>query len=244
MSDSIKILIAITVCTLFISCNSNWKENVMDEVANMEIEYAETQRTGDYEKQGSLHSDDYSYIDVSGKRVTKDQVDFRRDDDMMISVGLETTEQEVIPLSPELAISRGRQEGLSIYYGGIPRVEPTRYMAIWRKEKGGWKILADQVTPIINREINKPVIQNLLDLTPFAGTFRLNTSPPIVVELKVLNDTLRLIVPGKLDEGLKFLPTYNNTFFSKQRPWEIIYHTNDSLTLNSWGQLSYGMRIE
>jgi hypothetical protein len=59
-------------------------------------------------------------IDVSGKKDTKNEVFFRRNNDMMTSTGLKTTEQEVIPLIPELAISRGKQEGLSKYYGGIP----------------------------------------------------------------------------------------------------------------------------
>ncbi len=121
-----RILIATSLFLLFSSCNSNWEKEVVEEVSEMEVIYAETQRTGDFEEQGSLHSDDYSYIDISGKKVTKDEVDFRRDDDMMTSIGLVTTEQEVIPLSPKLAISRGKQEGLSIYYGGIPRIEPIR----------------------------------------------------------------------------------------------------------------------
>ena len=238
-----RILLFIIVYIVLQSCNSNWQEEVKEQVTKMEAEYAETQRTGDFEKQSSLHSDDYSYVDVSGKRVTKDEVDFRRDDDMMTSIGLVTTEQEVIPLSPELAISRGKQEGLSIYYGGIPRVEPTRYMAIWRKEKGGWKILADQITPITNREISKPIIRNPQNLNQLEGQFELNTTPSLIVQLKVLKDTLRLIIPGKLDNGLKFLPTFDNTFFSKERPWEIKFHTIDSITLNSWGQLSKGKRI-
>ena len=237
-------LLAIILCILLCGCNSNWEDKVISEVSKMEEIYAETQRTGDFEKQASLHSDDYSYVDVSGKKVTKDEVDFRRNDDLMTSTGLITSEQEVIPLSPELAISRGKQEGLSIYYGGIPRVEPTRYMAIWRKENGNWKILADQITPIINRKIDKPITANPEDYSQFEGRFKLSTTPEMIVHLEFRNDTLRFIIPEKLDKGLKFLPTFNNSFFSKERPWELTFHTNDSITLNSWGQLSAGIRIE
>lgn len=165
-----------------------------------------------------MHSDDYSYIDVSGKKVVKEEVDFRRNDDLMTSVGLETTEQEVIPLSPELAISRGKQEGLSIYYGGIPRVEPTRYMAVWRKENGHWKILAGQVTPILNRELKRPIIDNPQDINQFEGEFKLSTTPELIIQIKVLDDTLRLIIPKKLKDGMKFSSTCDETFFSKERP--------------------------
>ena len=239
-----KVSIPIIAYFLVSGCTSNWEKNVTEEVLKMEAIYAETQRTGDFEKQGSLHSNDYSYIDVSGKKVTKDEVDFRRDDDMMTSVGLITTEQDIIPLSPDLAISRGKQEGLSIYYGGIPRVEPTRYMAVWRKEKEGWKILVDQVTPIINREISRTIIEKPENFKDFEGQFQLNTSPSLIIELRVVEDTLRLIIPKKLEKGIKFLPTFNTIFFSKERPWEIQFHTRDSITLNSWGQLSQGNRIE
>ena len=239
-----RIAVTFIVCIAFSSCNPNWENEVVEEVLKMEEIYAEFQRTGDFEKQGSLHSDDYSYIDVSGKKVTKEALDFRRDDDLMTSIGLRTTEQDIIPLSPSLAISRGRQEGLSIYYGGIPRIEPTRYMAVWRKESEGWKILVDQVTPIINREISRPVIGKPENFHEFEGRFQLKTSHSLNVELKFVRDTLRLIIPKTLEEGIKFLPTYNNTYFSKERPWELKFHTTDSITLNSWGQISNGIRIE
>lgn len=117
-------------------------------------------------------------------------------------------------------------------------------MAIWRKENGGWKILADQVTPIINREIDRPIISNPPDYHQFEGVFKLSTTPSILIQLQVVHDTLRLIISEKLEEGLKFFPTFNNTFYAKERPWVIKYHTRDSVTLNSWGQLSKGKRIE
>jgi hypothetical protein len=226
---------------------TDWKKKVIDEVMAMEKMNAEMEAKGQVAEQFDLLSEDYVYIDISGKRVTKQQLTERRQEDHRKSIKNIVSQLEVIPLSPELALARGRWDGQSIYYGGLPRISSSRFMALWKKENGKWKILADQGTPIGQQKVieRQEIDMSLKSLKSFAGSFQLNTEPPLKIELSVKDNHLVLRIPGKLDDGIEFYSSNNGLFFAKERPWEIQFDRNkDSITFISWGIETKGNRLK
>lgn len=242
-----QVALLLTMFAVISSCNSNWEEVVIKEVTDVEQANAEMEVQGLVMEQFELLSDDYVYIDISGNRVTKKQLMARRDGDKRVSIENKASQLEVVPINEQYALARGKWEGRSIYYGGLPRTSSSRYMALWQKKEGKWQILADQVTPIGQQKLierqETPI--NPHSLKRYTGTFRLETKPPLKIHLSVAKGNLQLLIPGELDEGMAFYPSNNSLFFSKERPWEIRFFQNaNTLTFVSWGIETDGNRIE
>jgi ketosteroid isomerase-like protein/uncharacterized protein YneR len=243
------ILIAVTAQAQAISSNgkADWKTKVIDEVMAMEKMNAEMEAKGQVTEQFDLLSEDYVYIDVSGKRTTKQQLIERREEDNRKSIKNIASQLEVIPLSPELALARGRWDGNAIYYGGLPRSSSSRFMALWKKENGKWKILADQGTPIGQQKVieRQKIEMNLKSLKSFAGSFQLNSGFSLKIEMAVKDKNLVLTIPGNLDTGIEFYPSNNGLFFAKERPWEIQFNQDlDAIIFTSWGIETKGHRLK
>ncbi len=252
LTITISLLILLTCVTAQAQVTSSdekkdWKKKVIAEVMAMEKMNAEMEAKGQVAEQFDLLSEDYVYVDISGKRVTKQQLTERRQEDNRKSIKNIASQLEVIPLSPELALARGRWDGHSIYYGGLPRISSSRFMALWQKENGKWKILADQATPIGQQKVieRQEIDMKLKSLKSFAGSFQLNTESPFKIELSVKDNNLVLTIPGKLDDGIEFYPSNTGLFFAKERPWEIQYDRNkDSIIFTSWGIETIGHRLK
>lgn len=231
---------------LSLGCQPNWEQKVIEEITALEQRMVQTQLAGDYQAQLDMFSDEYGYIDISGKRVTKEQLGERRDEDHLKGLTLEAHDLEVIPLSRTTAVSRGRWKGKSIYYGGIPRQENSRYMAIWRKENGAWKMLADQVTPIVNRTLDYPVVaMSNEQLGTYEGHYKLSSEPSVVFALTLKEDTVRMTIPNQLGQpGIAFLPMSDTKLFARERPWQIQFHADDLITFTSWDMETTGIKVD
>ncbi|MGI9544717.1 MAG: hypothetical protein ACR2MX_15755, partial [Cyclobacteriaceae bacterium] len=70
--------------SLISACQSNWQEDVLREVKKAEAKLSELEGSGKVIEQFDLLSEDYVYIDISGKRVTKAQLVARREEDHRI----------------------------------------------------------------------------------------------------------------------------------------------------------------
>ena len=218
-------------------------EQVIREVLAAEEAFVSSERAGDLEAQAELLADDYVYIDISGKRVTKPELLERRRGDKRYVPDLVASEVEVVPLTSEYAISRGQWESTSSYYGGLPRSEVDRYTAVWVKRDGRWQILADQVTPMITREY--PVKQRILltdeDLIPFEGTYQLDVGSNLRFSLRAVEGRLIFRIPGEI-EDMDFFPASPNSFFAIERPFELRFEADDSLVVTTWGVESLARR--
>lgn len=239
------LLLLITALTVA-ACAGSWSNQVIEEVTQAEQRYAELEGAGDVEAQFDLMADDYVYIDVSGKRIGKEELMARRAGDERRSSELELSDLEVLPIAPDAALTRGRWDSRSLYYGGLPRVSASRYMALWRKRDGRWLLVADQTTPIAERStvVRERVGLAAERLAALAGRYRLETAEPLEVELEATADALALAIPGHLDEPLAFFPSAPDRFFSVERPWELEFGSDgEEIVLATWGEPTRGRRV-
>lgn len=220
-------------------------ELVIAEVTAAEAALVVANNSGDPMAQFEHYADDYVYIDSGGKRITKAQLLERRQADERSPL-TEASDFEVLPISADAAISRGRWDDRAVYYGGLPRVSSARYMALWRKRDGRWRLVADQGTPIVERQTIVRERLTLEDgtLGSFAGRYALDLQPPLAIELSVADGGLLLKIPGHLEDGVRFVPSGPSSFFAVERPWELAFDTaGGNIVLTTWGEETRGQRL-
>ena len=226
------------------SLSAEERERVIAEVTAAEAAVVAASNAGDRQAEYDLMADDWVYIDVGGKRITKQEMmERRREDERTATVT--ASELEVIPISLDAAVTRGRWDTRAVYYGGLPRVGASRYMALWRKRDGRWVLVADQGTPIVERQtvVRERVRLDEESLDGFAGNYVLDLDPPLEIELGATTDGLALRISGHLDEALDFFPSAPDRFFAVEKPWEIEFgRAGETLTLSTWGEPTSGRR--
>ena len=239
-----KTLSVLYIFIICMSCQSDWESKVIKEVSALEEILVETSKSGDLDRQLSLFSDQYSYIDINGNLVDKQTMASRRTDDKMFAATLETADLEVIPLTRDFAISRGRYNTKNIYHGGIPKFGSSRYMAVWRKENGVWRLFRDQVTNLVDRASKKPKLDRAEYPNNYGlGDYKLQNEYGVTIRIDENNDSLSMNIPGQLEKDYVLYPTYDNTWFIEEERWTLQFsESGDSLKFNSWGVETLAIR--
>lgn len=208
---------------------------------------SQAESAGDLETQFDLIASDYVYIDVSGKRVTKADLQARRNEDDRRGITNVASDLEVVPITRDAALTRGRWDTRAVYYGGLPREDAARYMALWRKRGGRWVLVADQVTPV-SRQTSiayERVSLSADQLARFEGAYILETDPVLQIQLQPHDETVVMRIPMHLENGVTFYPSSETTLFAIERPWTIeINGSGPGLTITTWGEMTAGRRID
>lgn len=222
------------------------EEAIIAEAEAADLAAMRAQNAGDLAAFAHFLSDDYAYIDLSGNRVGKAQILARRAEDRRTVIESSDSEDEAILLSPTVVMFRGRTDGVSSYYGGLPRPSSVRYSVVWRKEAdGAWRMIAAQTTDRISREYP---VKARIDLSPeqfaaFEGDWRLDTPEPLVISFSAVADRLLARIDGQF-ENIAFFADGPASFFALERPFELRFSEDAStLTLVTWGRETAGMRL-
>ncbi len=239
-----------------LSPEMNADEAIIAEAEAADIAAMKAQDSGDLETFASYISDDYVYIDLSGNRVDKQMILTRRTEDKHAWIEQSASEEEAIVLAPTVVLLRGRTDGVSSYYGGLPRPASGRYSVIWRKEQDGrWRMVASQSTDRIKREypVKSQINLNSDALAQFAGDYVLATKTPLTIRVRVgraslgggsASNALLASIPGEFDD-MEFYPDGAASFFATKRPFELRFApSGDALTLTTWGLETAGERVD
>ena len=183
-------------------------------------------------------SANYLYIDIGGKRVTKEVLAQRRAGDKRIVISSEPSEDEAIRVSDNAVLLRGRDKSLSAYYGGLPRRGDSRWTALWVREADGvWRLLAETSTPVRDDSFSPYATISLpaAELSRHAGDWALDLPKPITLTLKPEGDKLI----GTLSSHpvqFTFLPHAPGQFHAVERDFQLKFAPDGkTLTLVTWG---------
>jgi ketosteroid isomerase-like protein len=110
-------------------------------------EYAEALKKKDTAALDKIWSDDYSFINPRGELVTKAQ---RLENVKSGATAFDDIEmqQEKVHVRGNTAVDIGRVNLKGTKYSGQESSGEYRYMNVWTKDKGQWRLLANQITAI------------------------------------------------------------------------------------------------
>lgn len=195
-----------------------------------------------YLKGLSVH---YLYIDIGGKRVTKEILAERRAADKRIVISSEASEDEAIRISDHAVLLRGRDKSLASYYGGLPRRGDVRWTALWVREADGqWRVIAETATPVRDDSFSPYATISLPadQLASHAGDWALGLPKPITFTLKAEGEKLI----GTLSSDpvrFTFLPHAPGQFHAVERDFQLNFAPDGkTLTLVTWGVPTKGVR--
>lgn len=219
---------------------------VIAEAEAADLAAMRAQAAGDLDAFSGFLSEDYAYIDLSGNRIGKADILARRREDRRAVIEEVSSEDEAILLGPGVVMFRGRTDGVSSYYGGLPRPGSTRYSVVWRKEADGkWRMIAAQTTDRIRREYTVKERVQLPDdeLIRFAGTYELDAHQPLILQLQAGDSRLLATISGQF-EDMEFFPESETRFFAAARPFELVLSEDACLlTLITFGAETRGVRV-
>lgn len=218
--------------------NAEAEDPVMAQVRAADDALTEAHSRGDIARYLQGLSDRFLYIDIGGKRVTKELLVERRAADKRRQLSSESSENEGIRISDNAVLLRGRDKSLATYYGGLPRHGDSRWTALWvREADGAWRLTAETATPVRD-DGAQPYAE--ISLPPgatsaFAGDWLLDLQPPITLSLKP--DGNRLIASLSSDPvRFTFAPHAPSQFHALERDFQIVFAPDGkSLTLATWG---------
>jgi ketosteroid isomerase-like protein len=110
-------------------------------------EYADALKKKDTAALDKIWADDYCFINPQGQLVTKAQ---RLENVKSGATSFEDIQpqREHLNVKGNMAIDVGRVTLKGTKYSGQESSGEYRYMNVWQKEQGTWRLLANQVTPI------------------------------------------------------------------------------------------------
>lgn len=190
-------------------------------------------------------SEQYLYIDIGGKPVTKAVIAARRAADKRILLASEPSEDAAIRISDNAVLLRGREKSLASYYGGLPRRGDTRWTALWVREADGqWQVVAETATPVRDDDftpfaaITLPAEQ----IAGHAGDWMLDLPKPVTLTLTPEGGKLI----GTLSSDpvrFTFVPHAPGQFHAVERDFQLHFAPDGkTLTLITWGTPTNGAR--
>ena len=125
---------------------------VIAEVTAAEAALVEVARSPNATARFEHFADDYVHTDSAGDRLTRAQMIEQHHNDPCRS-RKEVSDQEVIPISSNAAVTRGRLDDRATCNDTAQSNRSSRYMALWRKRGGHWLRVAGQTTLIVESNI-------------------------------------------------------------------------------------------
>ena len=201
---------------------------------------------GDMETYLKGLSDDYLYIDIGGKRVTKAEITRRRAADKRLVTSSEASEDEAIRVSDNAVLLRGREISGASYYGGLPRRGDSRWTALWVREADGqWRVLAETSTPVRDDSAS-PYARVKLPagaIEAHAGKWALELAKPITLALAVEGQSLVGTLSSDTEARFTFVPHAPGQFHALERDFQLKFAPDGrTLTLVTWGTPTRGTR--
>jgi ketosteroid isomerase-like protein len=108
-------------------------------------QYADALKKKDTAALDKIWADDYSFVDPRGELLTKAQ---RLDNVRSGATSFDDIElrQEKVYLLGNTAVDIGRVNLKGTKYSGLESSGEYRYMNVWTKDQGQWRLLANQIT--------------------------------------------------------------------------------------------------
>jgi ketosteroid isomerase-like protein len=214
------------------------ENEIIREVRTADDARAACLQRGDRAGAAAFLSERYVYNDIAANRLSRQQMIDRRGEDHRRVIESVEVDSETVVISQDVVIQRGREDVLSVYYGGLPRRGGGRWMAVWHRERDGvWRVVAEQATEATQRtypvkaRIELPVAR----LAGFAGSYTLETDPPLTFLIRAGEQGLLASIPGEFEDML-FYPEGGSAFFSTERPFDLVFdETGGGITLTTWG---------
>jgi ketosteroid isomerase-like protein len=190
---------------------------------------------GDMETYLKGLSDDYLYIDIGGKRVTKAEITRRRAADKRLVTSSEASEDEAIRVSDNAVLLRGREIS-----------GDSRWTALWVREADGqWRVLAETSTPVRDDSAS-PYARVKLPagaIEAHAGKWALELAKPITLALAVEGQSLVGTLSSDTEARFTFVPHAPGQFHALERDFQLKFAPDGrTLTLVTWGTPTRGTR--
>ncbi|HMP64638.1 MAG TPA: nuclear transport factor 2 family protein [Pyrinomonadaceae bacterium] len=243
MMRELTILVVVLVAGACLAKDSN--DAVIAEVLARDAEIAAAHGRGDMAAYRAGLSKEYVYIDISGKRVTLDILEQRREEDKRRIVSSESSEDEAIRIADDVVLLRGLESSVASYYGGLPRISRSRWTALWVREADGvWRLRADTAT--IVRDEALPFVhvpQSEAALRALTGRWALSLDPPMELVLVHESDKLIGTITGQ-EVKFTFRPASAVHFIAAERPFELRFAPDGrSLQFVTWGTPTTATRV-